>query len=277
MQGHLIINHHITLRKDDNMSILNLFSLEGKNAIVIGACGGLGKGIATGLAEAGASVFVAGRKKEKCDHAASSIAEDTGGTAYGLPVDITIQDSIDEMIAKAEERAGKIHILVNSAGINIRKPALQYSRQDWDTVQDIQLKGSFFTCQAAARHMIKNSIPGRIINIASVNSKIVARPDIVSYVSAKAGIMQMTKALAAEWAQYGILVNAIAPGFFETELTKVLFEDKTIKQEMLSHIPQKRFGNPDQDLAGMAVYLSSDAASYIPGQTIYIDGGYTII
>ena len=103
MQGHLIINHHITLRKDDNMSILNLFSLEGKNAIVIGACGGLGKGIATGLAEAGASVFVAGRKKEKCDHAASSIAEDTGGTAYGLPVDITIQDSIDEMIAKAEE------------------------------------------------------------------------------------------------------------------------------------------------------------------------------
>ena len=124
MQGHLIINHHITLRKDDNMSILNLFSLEGKNAIVIGACGGLGKGIATGLAEAGASVFVAGRKKEKCDHAASSIAEDTGGTAYGLPVDITIQDSIDEMIAKAEERAGKIHILVNSAGINIRKPGL---------------------------------------------------------------------------------------------------------------------------------------------------------
>ena len=205
MQGHLIINHHITLRKDDNMSILNLFSLEGKNAIVIGACGGLGKGIATGLAEAGASVVVAGR-------------------AYGLPVDITIQDSIDEMIAKAEERAGKIHILVNSAGINIRKPALQYSRQDWDTVQDIQLKGSFFTCQAAARHMIKNSIPGRIINIASVNSKIVARPDIVSYVSAKAGIMQMTKALAAEWAQYGILVNAIAPGFFETERTKVLFE-----------------------------------------------------
>lgn len=259
------------------MSILNRLSLEGKNAIVIGACGGLGKGIASGLAQAGASVIVAGRQKEKCDRIAAFIMEDTGAKAYGLPVDITLQESIEKMIVKAEEICGNIHILVNSAGINIRKPALQYTRQDWDIIQDIQLKGSFFTCQAVARHMVENGIPGRIINIASVNSKIVARPDIVSYVSAKAGIMQMTKALAVEWAQYGILINAIAPGFFETELTRVLFEDEDIRKQMLSHIPQNRFGDPDRDLAGLAVYLGSDAASYITGQTIYIDGGYTII
>ena len=144
-------------------------------------------------------------------------------------------------------------------------------------MQDVQLKGVFLACQAVGKHMIEKGIKGKIINISSINARVVARPNIVSYVAAKGAVMQMTKALAVEWAQYGITVNAVAPGFFETAMTKVLFEDPATREEMFMHIPVKRFGNADCDLAGMVVDFASEASNYTTGQIIYIDGGYTSI
>jgi len=259
------------------MSCENPFSLKGKNAVVIGGCRGLGKGIAMGLAQAGANVIISSRTQSDCEAAAFDIQKGTGRQAYGIAADITKTASISSLVDKACECLGGIHILVNSAGINVRKPALEFTEQDWDTVQNVQLKGVFFACQLFAEHMINKKISGRIINIASVNSKVVARPHIVPYVAAKGGVMQMTKALALEWAEYGITVNAIAPGWFQTELTQVIFDDPLVKNEILLHIPQKQFGNPDKDLAGIAVYFASDASSYTTGQMICIDGGYTTI
>lgn len=259
------------------MGVLESFSLEGKNAVVIGGSKGLGKGIAKGLAEAGAAVTVSSRNGADCEKAALQIAQETGRDAFGVPIDVTDGKNVVEVIHTIIDCMGQIDILVNSAGINIRKPSVEYTEADWDKVQAVQLRGVFLTCRAVAEHMIERGIPGKIINISSVNAKVVARPNIVSYVAAKAGVMQMTKALACEWAQYGINVNAIAPGWFKTELTKAVFENPELQKEMMAHIPMKRFGNPDKDLAGMAVYLASSASDYMTGQLVCIDGGYTTI
>ncbi len=259
------------------MNLMDLFSLEGKNAVVIGGSRGLGKGIAVGLAQGGATVTVCSRNEKACLEAAQEIAEKSGRPAFGAAIDIEDEQNIAEVFEKIIAERGGLDILVNSAGINIRKPAEEYTPQDWDKVQNIQLRGPFFTCQTAAKYWIANGIQGRIINISSVNAKVVARPNIVSYVAAKGGVMQMTKALAAEWAKYGIRVNAIAPGFFKTELTKVLFENKQSNDEICGHTPMGRPGDPDRELAGAAVYFASDASSYTTGQLLCVDGGYTTI
>ena len=259
------------------MSVMDMFSLKGKVALVVGGSKGLGEGIARGLVEAGAEAVVSSRNQADCDKAANGIIETTGGKCYGISADISTKEGVDKLVNTVIEKLGHIDILVNSAGVNIRKPAIEYTVEDWDTVQNVQLKGVFLTCQAVGRHMIEKGIRGKIINISSINARVVARPNIVSYVAAKGAVMQMTKALAVEWAPYGITVNAVAPGFFETAMTKVLFEDPATREEMFRHIPAKRFGNADSDLAGMAVYFASEASGYTTGQIIYIDGGYTSI
>lgn len=257
--------------------MLSMFSLEGKNALVIGGSRGLGKGIAKALADAGAVVAVSSRKQGDCTKAAEEIRAAGGHDAYGIAGDISTTEGVETLIQKAILTLDHIDILVNSAGINIRQPALEYTEEAWDQIQDIQLKGVFFTCQAVARHMVEKGIRGRIINISSVNAQVIARPHIVSYVAAKAGVRQMTKALALEWAPYGITVNAIGPGWFKTEITKALFEDEATRNEILAHIPMKHPGNPEKDLGGMAVYYASDASAYTTGQFLCIDGGYTCI
>ena len=259
------------------MNIMDLFSLKGKNALVVGGSKGLGEGIAKGLVDAGAVVVVSSRSQADCDKAAEGIIEKTGGQCIGISADISTKEGVDELVKKVIDRLGHIDILVNSAGVNIRKPAIEYTEEDWDKVQNVQLKGVFLACQAVGKHMIEKGIKGKIVNISSVNARVVARPNIVSYVAAKGAVMQMTKALAVEWAQYGININAVAPGFFETAMTKVLFEDPATKEEMFRHIPAKRFGNADTDLAGTVICLVSDAALYTTGQIIYVDGGYTCI
>jgi NAD(P)-dependent dehydrogenase (short-subunit alcohol dehydrogenase family) len=252
---------------------MELFSLKGKTAIVIGGSKGLGKGMSAGLAQAGANVVLCSRKKPDLDAAAAELSEKTGnGNIIGIPQDITSLEGISALVAQTIETYGQIDILINGAGINVRKQALDFTEADWDQVQNTQLKYVFFMSQAVARHMREKKIRGRIINIASLTSQL-GLPNMISYCCAKGAVVQMTKALANELAADGINVNAIGPGYYETEMTKPLFEDKVYLAKLLSRIPAGRTGYPE-DLAGAAVFLASDASSYMTGQVVYVDGGW---
>lgn len=248
------------------------FSLKGKTAIVIGGSKGLGRGMAEGLAASGADVVICSRKQADLDIAAVEISQATEGNAVGIAADVSTQSGVTKLVDAVAEKFGHIDILINSAGLNIRKPALEFTEEDWDAVQNVQIKSVFFTCQAVARHMIEKGIQGKIINIASLSS-VLGLKNMISYCSAKGAIVQMTKALATEWADYGINVNAIGPGYYETEMTKPLFSVPEKRAELFSRIPVKRFGQP-QDLAGAAVFLASPASDYVTGQVIYVDGGW---
>lgn len=253
---------------------MDLFSLKGKTAIVIGGSRGLGKGIATGLSAAGADVVICSRNQNDLDVAAKEISSVTCGNVKGLAVDITSCKACQEIVDKVASEFGHIDILVNSAGLNIRKSVLDFQEADWDKVMDVQIKYVFFLSQAVAKHMIANNIKGKIINIASLNSELGFK-NMIAYVAAKGGIRQITKAMANELAEYGIGVNAIGPGYFETEMTKPLFQDQENVKRFLSRIPVKRIGIPE-DLIGAAVFLASSASDYVVGQTIYVDGGWLI-
>ena len=249
------------------------FSLNGKTAVVVGGGTGLGYGMATGLAEVGANVVLVSRRQNVLDKSASQIAEATGNeNVVGIAADITSVANINDLVNKACDKFGQIDILINGAGVNKRFSALDFKEEDWDIVQDTQLKYVFFMCQAVAKQMIEKGIKGRIINIASLTSEL-GLPNMISYCAAKGAIVQITKALANEWAQYGINVNAIGPGYYLTEMTAPLFKDEKRVAELHSRIPQKKFGEA-MDLAGAAVYLTSDASSYMTGQVLYIDGGF---
>jgi len=253
---------------------MDMFSLKGKTALVIGGSKGLSKGIATGLSTAGADVVISSRKQNELDAAAKDINSTTGGVVKGIAADITSVEACQELVEKVVAEFGHIDILVNGAGLNIRKPAIEYDEESWDKVTDVQIKYVFFMSQAVARHMIANNIKGKIINIASLNSELGLK-NIVAYVASKGGIRQITMAMANEFAQYGINVNAIGPGYFKTEMTKVLFEDPEIVKGFLNRIPAKKIGVPE-DLAGAAIFLASSASDYVVGQTIYVDGGWLI-
>lgn len=248
-------------------------SLKGKTAVVVGGSKGLGFGMATGLAEADANVVLVSRNQGQLDDAAARISESTGNeNVVGISADITSLDNINTLVEKVCERFGQIDILINGAGVNKRFSALEFTEADWDAVQDTQLKYVFFMCQAVAKQMIEKGIKGKIINIASLTSTL-GLPNMISYCAAKGAIVQITKAMANEWAQYGINVNAIGPGYYLTEMTAPLFADEKRKAELFGRIPQKRFGDPS-DLAGAAVYLASEASDYVTGQVLYVDGGF---
>lgn len=253
---------------------MELFSLKGKTAIVIGGSKGLCKGIASGFSQAGADVVIVSRKQKELDAAAKDISEKTGGVVKGIAADITSMEAINELIAKVEKEFGHIDILLNGAGLNIRKPLIEYTEEDWDKVLDVQLKYVFFMGQAVAKHMIENNIKGKIINVCSLNSELGLK-NMIAYVAAKGGIKQLTKAMAHELAEYGISVNAVGPGYFETEMTKPIFENPDNIRRFKERIPFGRTGYPE-DLIGTAVFLASSASDYIVGQTIYVDGGYLI-
>jgi NAD(P)-dependent dehydrogenase (short-subunit alcohol dehydrogenase family) len=252
----------------------NLFDLTGKVAIVIGGSRGLGRGMATGLLNAGASVVVASRNAQAVEKAAKEMTEETGSICKGIPLDVTSIEAIKEFIAKVDKEFGRIDILINSAGINVRKPALEFEEEDWDKVTDTQLKYVFFMDRYVGNYMVEHGIKGRIINVGSISS-MVGLKNIVAYVTSKGGILQMTKALANEWAQYGITVNAIGPGYCFTEMTRPLLSKPGVKDKYEERIPMGRLGEPE-DMATTAVYLASDASSYVTGQMIYVDGGWTI-
>lgn len=248
-------------------------SLNGKTAVVVGGSKGLGFGMATGLAQAGANVVLVSRNQGQLDDAAVKIKDETANeNVVGIAADITSIDNINRLVAKVCGKFGQIDILFNGAGVNKRFSALEFTEGDWDAVQDTQLKYVFFMCQAVAKQMVEKGIKGKIINIASLTSQL-GLPNMISYCAAKGAIVQITKVMANEWAQYGINVNAIGPGYYETEMTAPLFADEQRRAELFARIPQKRFGLPS-DLAGAAVFLASEASDYVTGQVLYVDGGF---
>lgn len=248
-------------------------TVKGKTALVIGGSKGLGYGMAEGLASTGANVVIVSRRKEQLDEAAAKMRASTGNeNIIGIPADIRSLEAINGLVEAVVEKFGQIDILINSAGVNRRTDAIDFTEEEWDLVMDTQLKYVFFMGQAVARQMRDKGIKGSIINIGSLTCVLGLR-NMIAYCAAKGGIAQLSKAMANEFAPYGIRVNAIGPGYFETEMTGPIFNNPKRKAELFARIPQERFGLPS-DLAGMAVYLGSDASEYVTGQVLYVDGGY---
>ncbi len=247
----------------------NIFDLTGQVAIVTGASRGLGQYFARALARAGADLVLTSRTRQSLAAFHAEI-EALGRRAAALELDVRSQQSIERMAAEAEAAFGQIHILVNNAGCNIRKPALDVTWDDWNTILDTNLRGSFFVAQAVARRMIPHRY-GRIINIGSVTS-VAGYAGLAPYGASRGGIRQLTMSLADDWGPQGITVNCLAPGWFCTEQNKVLYEDKEWVEYLVDRIPVRRPGRPD-DLDGAVVFLASEASRYVTGQTLLVDGG----
>jgi len=247
------------------------FDLTGKVALVTGASRGLGKTMALALAQAGADIALAARGVEGLERTAEEVRA-LGREALVRPTDVTQVAQTKALVQHTLGRFDHLDILIPAAGINIRGPAVDFAEADWDRVMAVNLKGVFFSCQAAGRVMIEQG-SGSIITVASLTTTF-GFPNIIPYGTSKGGVGQLTKGLASEWAPYGVRVNAVAPGYYRTAMTEPLFQDPKFREYIRSRIPMKRPGVPE-DLAGAVVFLASDASAYITGQILYVDGGWT--
>jgi NAD(P)-dependent dehydrogenase (short-subunit alcohol dehydrogenase family) len=246
-----------------------MFDLSGKTAIVTGASRGLGRRFAAALARAGANVVVTARKAESLQGICGEI-EALGRRVLPLELEVTLQPSIQAMAESATRGFGRIDILVNNAGCNIRKRALDVTWDDWNRVLDTNLRGAFFVAQAVARGMVERG-QGRIINIGSLTN-VFGYAGIGPYCASRGGIHQLTMSLADDWGPHGVTVNCLAPGWFHTDQTAVLFENAEWVSYLRDRIPLKRVGEI-AELDGALIFLASDASSYITGQTLLVDGG----
>ena len=250
------------------------FGLAGRVAFVTGGNGGIGLGIAEGLARAGASVAIAARDQSKTDLAVESLSE-CGSEVIGLEIDVADEDSVSDAVTAAAKRFGRLDILFNNAGIAVRNQPQEYSVEDWDQVLDINLKGTFLCARAAYPHMVEAG-GGSIVNIGSMTS-IFGSDWVSSYSASKGGVVQLTRSLAIAWAGEGIRVNAILPGWIRTELTSGYWTNPDNRDRLAlinRRIPAGRWGEP-VDLAGLAVFLAGDASAYVTGAAIPVDGGYS--
>src|SRR5216683_2917791 len=251
----------------------NLFDLTGKVAIVTGGNGGIGLGIAQGLAQAGAKLAIIGRNASKSQAAAKMLAEQSSDEPLALTADVANPNDVEVAVRAVLERWGRIDILFNNAGINIRKPPQELSPEDWQTVLGVNLTGAFLMSKEVYP-MMKKAGAGKIINIGSMTS-IFGASFAVAYASSKGGIVQLTKSLALAWAADNIQVNAILPGWFETELTqRARTEVSGLYERVLARIPTGRWAQPN-DIAGTAIWLASPASDYVTGIAVPVDGGYS--
>ena len=246
--------------------------MDGRVALVTGGGRGLGLGVALALAHAGADVALAARTESQLETAAGLI-RDAGRKSLVLPVDVSDVGAVRATVGKTADHFGRLDILVNAAGVNIRKPPDAFTEEEWDRVMSVNLKAAFFACQEAARFMRLQG-KGKIINVGSIAFEI-AVPNISLYATSKGGMRQMTRSLAVDWARDRIYVNAIAPGRFWTDMTDAVFSDPELYDSAVSVIPLGRPG-VSSDLAGTAILLASDASDYITGQTIVVDGGWLV-
>jgi gluconate 5-dehydrogenase len=257
------------------MSVAELFRLDGRTAIVTGGGRGLGQYMAEALVEAGANVVLCSRRKEACDEVAAEL-EERGGHALSLACDVSSEGQVEEVVAAAVDRFGGVEILVNNSGITWGAPAVEMPADKFERVLAVNVLGTFLMARAVARRLIERGSGGAIVNIASVAAFKGSRPgsiETAGYNASKGAVVSLTRALAGSWGQYGIRVNAIAPGWFPTRMSQGVLDAKG--DEFLKGIPLNRFGGRD-DIKGVALLLASDAGAYITGETLVVDGGQAV-
>jgi NAD(P)-dependent dehydrogenase (short-subunit alcohol dehydrogenase family) len=254
------------------MSVLDQFHLNGRRALVTGGARGLGRVMADALAEAGADVAITSRTIASAQDAAAEIARETGRKVVGLDADVSRAADITRLVDQAEQALGGIDILVNNAGVNIRGASDALSEADWDTVIDTNLKGPFLCARSFGPRMAARGW-GRIINLGSILS-VIALPGRAPYAASKAGVANLTKVLGLEWAAQGVTVNAICPGPFGTEMNRPLLNDPEKYAAFVAKIPMGRWGEL-HEIKGAAVFLASDASSFVTGSLLFVDGGWT--
>ncbi len=249
-----------------------MYSLNGKTALVTGAFGGLGRHFALTLSRAGAAVGLVGRRVAEGEKLADEIRA-AGGKAFAFAMDVTDAPSVQAAFDAVAQALGPIHVLVNNAGVAVTKPFLDLSEEDWSSVVDVNLNGAWRVAQTGARHMRDHAQGGSIVNIASITGLRVAGA-ISAYVASKAGLIQLTKAMALELARFDIRVNALAPGYVETDINRDFFASEAGKA-LVRRVPQRRIGRPEE-LDGPLLLLASDAGSYMTGSVVVADGGHLV-
>jgi NAD(P)-dependent dehydrogenase (short-subunit alcohol dehydrogenase family) len=254
------------------MTVLDRFRLDGRRALVTGGAKGLGRVMAEALAEAGANVAVASRTLDACRAAADEIARSTGRRTAAFAVDVSRSDDIIRLVSEVERGLGPVDILVNNAGVNVRGPSHELSEEDWDVVVDTNLKAPFLLARALGPGMCERGW-GRVINMGSMLS-VVGLAGRAPYASSKAGLLNLTRVLALEWASRGVTVNAICPGPFATDMNRQLLNDPVKYKAFIEKIPMGRWGEL-HDIAGAAVFLASDASAFVTGSALILDGGWT--
>ena len=250
----------------------NLFDLTGRVALITGGSGGLGKVFARALAGAGADIALLGRRVDAAEAEAEPIRVETGRKVVVVQADVTKPDEVQAAVASVTDTLGSIDILINSAGVNVRKPSLEFSLDDWTRVLDINLTGSFICSRAVAPGMIAAGW-GRVINVSSMLG-LVGLGERPAYTAAKGGLIQLTRTLALEWAAHNVTVNALAPGPFETEMNRPLIENPQAYRAFADKIPLNRWGRTDE-LAGAILFMAAPASDFMTGAVMTIDGGWT--